>query len=87
MNQPNWNGRNALVTGASSGIGEGIAMAFAKRGMRVAIAARRVARLEALAAQLKQAGAEDVLILPLDMRDTGAVERAFGAEEHVERRG
>ena len=77
MNQPNWNGRNALVTGASSGIGEGIAMAFAKRGMRVAIAARRVARLEALAAHLKQAGAEDVLILPLDMRDTGAVEKAF----------
>lgn len=47
-----------LITGASSGIGAGLAREFARRGMRVALVARRVAQLEVLAAELRAAGAQ-----------------------------
>lgn len=50
-------GRIALVTGASSGIGWATALAFAKAGAKVAIAARRRDRLDALAAQIREGGA------------------------------
>ncbi len=53
-----WCGRIALVTGASGGIGEGIARALAGIGMKVAIVARRRERLDALAAELGKSGAE-----------------------------
>jgi len=46
-----------LITGASSGIGAGLAREFARRGLRVALVARRIAQLEALAAELRAAGA------------------------------
>jgi short-subunit dehydrogenase len=47
-----------LITGASSGIGAGLAREFAHRGMRVALVARRVAQLEVLAAELRAVGAQ-----------------------------
>jgi NADP-dependent 3-hydroxy acid dehydrogenase YdfG len=53
-----WRGRIALVTGASGGIGEGIARALAVIGMKVAIVARRRDRLDALAAELEKDGAQ-----------------------------
>jgi short-subunit dehydrogenase len=47
-----------LITGASSGIGAGLAREFSRRGERVALVARRVHQLEALAAELRAAGGQ-----------------------------
>jgi NADP-dependent 3-hydroxy acid dehydrogenase YdfG len=71
-------GKVALVTGASSGIGEATAVALAEAGAAVAIGARRKDRLDALSARLRDGGAK-VLPLDLDVTDeaacTDAVER------------
>jgi NADP-dependent 3-hydroxy acid dehydrogenase YdfG len=64
-------GKVALVTGASSGIGEATAVALADAGAAVAIGARRKDRLDALAARLRDAGAA-VLPLDLDVTDEAA---------------
>lgn len=66
--------RSILITGASSGIGEALAAEFARRGYDVAIAARRVDRLESQLDGLRQLGAERVLALALDVTDFGAIE-------------
>ena len=70
--------RSMFVTGASSGIGEALAMQFARRGYDLALAARRVERLEALADRLRSAGAGRVLCLPLDVTDFPSIEVALG---------
>lgn len=59
-------GRVALVTGASSGIGEGAALALAEAGAAVAVAARRADRLEALVKRIEAAGGK-ALALPGDV--------------------
>jgi NADP-dependent 3-hydroxy acid dehydrogenase YdfG len=65
MNKP-LAGRVALVTGASSGIGDATARALADAGADVAIAARRHDRLDALARDLEKSGTK-VLVLPADL--------------------
>jgi 3-oxoacyl-[acyl-carrier protein] reductase len=62
-------GKKALVTGATGGIGEGIARTFHKAGAEVAISGRQVGKLEALAAEL----GERVQIVPCDLADRAAV--------------
>ena len=52
----------ALVTGASAGIGLETALAFARRGYAVALAARRVDRLQDVADQCRQAGGEPMVV-------------------------
>lgn len=64
-------GKVALITGASSGIGEATAIAMAQAGAAVALGARRTDRLELLAARLRNDGAR-VLTLELDVNDEGA---------------
>ena len=61
-------GRVALVTGASSGIGEATALVLAAEGAGVAIGARRADRLESLAGKLREQGAR-VTALDLDVTD------------------
>ena len=53
-------GKVALVTGASSGIGEATAIALAEEGARVAVLARRSDHLEKIVKRIKDAGGEDV---------------------------
>ncbi|WP_026621339.1 NADP-dependent 3-hydroxy acid dehydrogenase YdfG [Ensifer sp. WSM1721] len=61
-----------LITGASSGIGAGIARELAAAGAKVMLGARRIERLEALAAELTGAGGA-VLVHPLDVTDRESV--------------
>jgi len=66
--------RVALVTGASSGIGEATALALAAAGARVAVAARRRDRLEAVANKIRADGGEALV-----------VEADFGVEAEAQR--
>ena len=60
------------MTGASSGIGEACARAFASRGARLVLAARRQERLISLQEELARGGAQ-IHVRPLDVRDRDAV--------------
>ena len=60
------NGKVAIITGASSGIGEATAITLAKSGVKVAIGARRIDRLEELSKKIIAAGGE-VLFQKLDV--------------------
>lgn len=65
-------GKVALITGASSGIGEATALVLAGAGARVAIAARRADRLDALAGRIAKAGGE-ALKIKADVTDNDEV--------------
>jgi 3-hydroxybutyrate dehydrogenase len=78
-------GKSALVTGAASGIGKGIASAIAREGGKVAIADLNLAAAEAAAAEIRTLGAEAIAVA-MDVADEQAVQagvaravEAFGA--------
>jgi 3-hydroxy acid dehydrogenase / malonic semialdehyde reductase len=66
-----------LITGASAGIGEACALAFANEGARLLLAARRVERLQELEPKLRAAGAADVHSIALDVQHADAVSTAI----------
>lgn len=65
--------QTVLITGASAGLGAGFAHAFAARGDDVILIARRVDRLEALAAELQAAHGIRAVAMPTDLTEVGAV--------------
>lgn len=65
-------GQVAVVTGASGGLGEHFARILAREGAAVAITARRVEKIEALAEALRSEGAKAVA-LPLDVADAESI--------------
>ena len=67
-------GRAAIITGGSLGIGRAIAEAFAREGMSVALLARSVGPLEQAAAEITAATGARVLPVPADVSDTAAVD-------------
>ncbi|WP_437313048.1 SDR family oxidoreductase [Sorangium sp. So ce385] len=77
-------GRVAVITGASSGIGEATAKALAARGARVALLARRKERLDALGDAIRKGGGQSAE-WQVDVTDRSAVERV--ASEVIERHG
>ena len=73
-------GKCALVTGASSGLGRHFALTLARAGASVALAARRVDRLQAVAHEITAAGGKAVAVA-LDVTDPSAIAPAFDAAE------
>jgi 3-oxoacyl-[acyl-carrier protein] reductase len=72
-------GKTALVTGASAGIGRGIACALAAEGVRVAITARRTDRLSELSREIVAAGGAQPLCIEQDMLAAAAPARIADA--------
>jgi NADP-dependent 3-hydroxy acid dehydrogenase YdfG len=77
-------GKVALVTGASSGIGEATALALAAEGARVAIAARRAQRLNDLADRIRQTGGE---ALPIEADVTDEAQASAMVERTLQENG
>ncbi|ASK35621.1 2-deoxy-D-gluconate 3-dehydrogenase [Alcanivorax sp. N3-2A] len=69
-------GKRVLITGASSGFGAHFAVALAKQGADLVLAARRIEKLEQTAQAVRDLGRE-ALVVPMDVADHDSVEKAF----------
>jgi short-subunit dehydrogenase len=72
----NWHKKTILLTGASSGIGEGLALALAKKGAVLGLVARREEMLQELAGKCEKAGGV-ARAYAADVRDESAIAEAF----------
>ena len=72
-------GAVVVITGASSGIGAATAVAFAKRGARLELAARRMDRLTAVAEKCREAGSPDVNLRHVDVGQRGEARALIAA--------
>jgi NAD(P)-dependent dehydrogenase (short-subunit alcohol dehydrogenase family) len=70
-------GKIALITGAGTGLGKGIAQAFIREGAKLVIASRNQQRLDAVANMLRSQGAANVLVIPTDITDEAQVIALF----------
>jgi NAD(P)-dependent dehydrogenase (short-subunit alcohol dehydrogenase family) len=73
-------GRVALVTGASSGLGERFARILAESGAKVVLGARRLERLEQTVADIEAAGGE-ALAVAMDATDEASIKQTYDAAE------
>lgn len=71
-------GKVALVTGASSGIGRASALALSEQGAKVVVAARRLDRLQALVAEIKNHG-KDALAVQMDVLKKSDIDNAVAS--------
>ena len=74
-------GRVAVVSGASSGLGKQMALAFARQGADLVILARRMERLEEFKPELIKAGAKKVLAIKCDVTSTEDINAAAAKTE------
>jgi NADP-dependent 3-hydroxy acid dehydrogenase YdfG len=72
-------GAVVVITGASSGIGEATALAFARRRARLELGARRLDKLNAVAERCRKAGSPDVHVRLLDVGQRAAARAFIGA--------
>ena len=77
----NWQGRWALVTGASAGIGQALAVELAAAGVHLVITARRGDRLEELSFRLRAAYAIQVRVIVADLENPAAPQDLFAEIE------
>lgn len=75
-------GRVALITGASAGLGRRFARVLADHGAAVVVAARRAAELDTLVAEIRDAGGE-ALAHAIDVADAAAIAGMFDAAERA----
>ncbi len=76
-------GKIALITGASSGIGESIALALGRKGARLTLVARREGRLRELAARIEAEGGPAPFVQSADLRQESGILHLFEAStEH-----
>jgi NAD(P)-dependent dehydrogenase (short-subunit alcohol dehydrogenase family) len=78
------NGKKVLITGASQGIGEGLAKAFAEEGCDVHLVARSADRLETIKAEILAKHPVNVTIQPLDMTQKGAIAQVVEAAGDID---
>ena len=77
----NLDGKVAVVSGASSGLGQQMALALARQGATLAILARRVERLAEFEPKLREAGAKDVLAMRCDVTSTDDINKVASEVE------
>ncbi len=71
--------KTALITGASVGIGRGIALSLAAEGVRIAVSARRVDKLDALAAEIVAKGGHRPVVIASDLYEEDAAKKLAAA--------
>jgi NAD(P)-dependent dehydrogenase (short-subunit alcohol dehydrogenase family) len=72
-----FSGKRAVITGAGTGIGRATALRFAREGGRAALIGRRPEGLESLAAEIKNAGGAEPVVLPADCADEASISAAI----------
>lgn len=77
-------GKTVLITGASQGIGAGLAEAFAAEGCNLVLTARSVVNLEAVRDAVRARTAVDVRLIPSDLTAPGACETLFEAAADID---